>query len=138
MNDDLQDFLQFMKSREDASAAYVQGDAEPLGRIVARRTDATFFGPMGGFEHGADEVWSRYERDAGVFDEGSSFVFDVLQSGASEGIAYWVGFMRGTARMRGRAEPIPMELRVTEVFRREGAEWKLVHRHADGLARAKS
>jgi ketosteroid isomerase-like protein len=56
---------------------------------------------------------------------------------ASDSIAYWVGFMRGEARMRGQADAIPMNLRVTEVFRREDGEWKMVHRHADGLGESK-
>jgi ketosteroid isomerase-like protein len=32
------------------------------------------------------------------------------------------------------ATPTPLDLRVTEVFRRADGEWKLVHRHADPLA----
>ena len=67
MNDDLHDFEQFMKRREDAARAYVLGDAAPLGRIVARVSPATFFGPRGGYEQGSDHVYSIYERDATHF-----------------------------------------------------------------------
>lgn len=137
MSNDLQDFEQFMKRREAASEAYVQGDAEPLSHIIAHVSPATFFPPNGGFSQGMEEVASKYERDANVFEQGSHFNFEILQMAASDGIAYWVGFMRGEARMRGKAETIPMNLRVTEVFRREDSEWKMVHRHADLLAESK-
>jgi ketosteroid isomerase-like protein len=133
----LHDFAQFMKRREDASQAYVQGDPKPLSQIVARVWPATFFAPIGGYTRGAKEVASKYEQDAEMFEKGSSFTFEILQMEASDDVAYWVGFMRGKARMRGKAEAIPMNLRVTEVFHRENDEWKMVHRHADPLAEAK-
>src|SRR5215212_6625431 len=94
---------------------------------------ATFFGPQGGYEQGPNHVHSVYERDAARFISGDSS-FEILQMAASDGIAYWVGLQRATACLEGSAEPIPFDLRVTEVFRREGEEWKLVHRHADTLA----
>lgn len=133
MHNDLHDFKQFMKQREEAASAYVRADAAPLGRIVTRTSPATFFGPQGDYREGAEEVSSTYEHDAKSFEPGGDSHFEILQMAASDGVAYWVGFQRATARMRGKAEAVPFNLRVTEVFRREDGEWKMVHRHADSL-----
>ena len=133
MYDDLHEFEQFMKRREDAARAFVRGDVAPLGRIVARLSPATFFGPQGGYEQGSDHVYSIYERDATRFTSGDSS-FEILHMAASDSIAYWAGFQQAMARLDGSTEPIPFNLRVTEVFRREGDEWELIHRHADPLA----
>jgi ketosteroid isomerase-like protein len=130
---ELQDFRQFMERREEAARAYVSGDAAPLESMVARTSSATFFGPGGGDCRGPDEVLSRYRADASNFEPPGDTHFEVLQMAASDGIAYWVGFQRATAHLSGRGEAVPMNLRVTELFRREGDGWKLVHRHADFL-----
>ena len=133
MNNDLHDFKQFMNRREDAARAYVNGDAGPVSRISAQISPATLIHPNGDYEQGAEQVSSRYVHDAEHFESGGDSSFEVLQMAASDGIAYWVGFQRATARLKGNPEAVPMRLRITEVFRREGDEWKLVHRHADSL-----
>jgi ketosteroid isomerase-like protein len=110
--------------------------AAMLRRLVvwSRESPTTFFSPRGSYRQGADQVWSTYEHDAESFALGSDSHFEILHLGASDGIAYWVGFQRATVYMRGRAEAVPFNLRVTEVFRREGDDWKLIHRHADSLS----
>lgn len=133
MNNDQHDFEQFMKQRDKASLAYLNGESGPLGEIVARHSPASFFGPRGGYTQGAEAVWSKYEHDGTNFEKGSQGEIEILHMEASDGLAYWVGFQRATAFMRGRAEAVPFNLRVTEIFRREGGTWKLIHRHADPL-----
>jgi ketosteroid isomerase-like protein len=131
MDKDLNDFKRFMKEREAAAQAFTIGDAGPIARIATRESPATFFSPKGGHTQGAHEVVSGYEHDARAFEAGGKSHLEVLQMGASDGLAYWAGYQHATARMRGKPDPIPMTLRISEVFRREGDGWKLVHRHAD-------
>ncbi len=133
MHNDQYDFEQFMKQRSEAALSYINGDAAPLGEIVAHHSPATFFRPSGDYYQGAEAVQSQYEFDATSFESGSEGQLEILHMAASSGLAYWVGFQRATARLRGTPEPVPFNLRITELFRREGDSWKLIHRHADLL-----
>lgn len=133
MNRDLHDFKEFMKSREEASRAFVNGDIGPLDHIATHVSPATIFGPNGDCVEGADKVNAANESGAKLFKPGSESSFEILQMAANDGIAYWAGIQRSTVRVQGKTESIPMDLRVTEAFRREGDEWKLVHRHADSF-----
>lgn len=133
---DLDEFKIFMQQREDAARSYVNGEAAPLGRLITELSPATFFAPDGGYEQGADAVWSTYRQGATSFATGGDTSFVALHQGACDGLAYWTGLQQATVRMHGHPEPVPMTLRVTEIFRREGDEWKLIHRHADALATA--
>jgi ketosteroid isomerase-like protein len=124
---------QFMKIREEAARAYVNGDAGPLGELMPALGPATFFGPDGGSVGGVQAVFSRYASDATHFQKGSETHFEVLQFAASDSVAYWTGLQHAVTRMKGNPEPAKMSLRVTELFRKEDNGWKLVHRHADML-----
>jgi ketosteroid isomerase-like protein len=137
MNNDLADFKEFMIRRGDAASAYVSGNALPLGEVVTHTSAATFFGPGGGNVQGAAEVWQRYDKDSVSFKPGGESSFEILQIEANGGIGYWVGFQKAKVHLHGRSEPVEMELRVTEIFRRENDGWKMVHRHADTLIEEK-
>ena len=53
-----------------------------------------------------------------------------MAAGASGDLAYTVGYERHTTGVAGG--PVePHTLRVTQAYRREDGEWKVVHRHDD-------
>lgn len=134
MANDLRDFEAFMKQRERAAEAYVCGDAGPVDQIATRESPASFFPPSGGRVTGASDVAARYSKDAASFAKGSTGKFEILHMHASDGLAYWVGLQHAQVNLQGKDEPVPFHLRVTELYRREGNEWKMIHRHADPLA----
>jgi ketosteroid isomerase-like protein len=136
MTNDREDFEQFMRQREAAALAYVNGDPEALNRLTTHDDPATFFSPRGDVVQGAETVAERYARDAAAFARDNENTLQILHLGAGDAMAYWVGIQRSDVHLRGKAEAVPFQLRVTEIFRREGNAWKLVHRHADPLVPA--
>jgi ketosteroid isomerase-like protein len=136
MSNELIEFETFMRQRREAAQAYVNGEFAPLAALVTTTDPATFFGPKGGWQEGAKHVSSVYETGASSFEAGGETHLDIRQIGVGGGLAFWTGVQRATVKLRGREEPVSMDIRVTEVFRHEGEEWKLVHRHADPLVAA--
>ena len=124
------DFGTFMELREAAAQQYEAGDAEPLRRMATQHPPATLFSADGATKLGADRVLEAYEKS--MTTDGETH-FEVLQSAASDGLAYWVGLQHSTVRVADSITPRQIVLRVTELFRREKGEWKLIHRHADEL-----
>ncbi|WP_414676618.1 nuclear transport factor 2 family protein [Mesorhizobium sp.] len=59
---------------------------------------------------------------------------EIIQGHADGAVAYWCGLQHAKVETGGKS--VPMTLRVTEIFRLEDGNWKLVHRHAEVAAGA--
>jgi ketosteroid isomerase-like protein len=133
MSSDLQDFEQFIKQRIEVGRAYTRGDWGPFSQIVTHTSPATFFAPQGGAKQGADTVTETYAQMAKWFAPGGTSEFEIFHTATSGDLGYLVGFQHSNSRMADGSS-VQFNLRVTELFRREGDSWKLIHRHADALA----
>jgi ketosteroid isomerase-like protein len=119
-----------MTKRDEIATAYVNADSAPLERIITQTDPATFMSPAGDAITGAVSIAKRYANDAANFQKGSTSKLEVLQS-ASGQLGFWTGIQHAEVETKGKEGSVPMVLRVTEVFRLEASEWKLIHRHAD-------
>jgi ketosteroid isomerase-like protein len=126
-----ENFEDFIRRREAASDRYIAGDATALQEMLTGVDPATFMPPSGVVVEGAVPVQQAQVSGAAAFGPKSTGHFEVLNSGSSGDLAFWAGRQVATMDVKGQDHPIEMVLRTTEVFRREGGQWKLVHRHAD-------
>jgi len=118
-----------------ASAAFyaalnrmVDGDSTTLSDIWSHNDTVTTMHPIGGQQVGWDAVRGSFEQVAGLASGGRVELDDqTIRVGAE--LAYELGVERGQARLAG--ESVPIEQRVTNIYRREAGQWKLVHHHAD-------
>jgi ketosteroid isomerase-like protein len=131
-------FEEFMKERQDASDAFVNGNVDPLLKISTTTPPASIFGPAGTCIEEPSEVNLANEAGSQLFEPGGENRFEVMHSAADGDLAYWAGLQRSVVKMRGGEQPVSMDLRITEIFRREGGGWKLIHRHADELQKPRT
>src|SRR5437016_3750139 len=127
-----EEFRAFLARRQEATAAFFNGDPEPWKAMAAQTEDITMFGGFGGFEQGWKAVGDRYTWAAARKAEGAVQV-KLIACHVTPAMAYTVAIERGEVRATGAQDFAPKALRVTEIFHREGSAWKLVHRHADPL-----
>ena len=126
-------FNSFLTARERASTAFVEGDVAPLLAVSVDTDPATIYPPTGPVVVGADAVNTGNAAGAETFAPGAENRFEILHSGSDGDLGYWTGVQRSKVVLKDKSEPVTINLRITELFRRVDGEWKLFHRHADTL-----
>lgn len=129
-----EDFATFLRRFEEANTAFVNGDPSLWLPLVSRSEHTSIFGGFGGHEVGWSEIGPRYEWAASQFhDTGNPVEFEYLDLHVGADTAYTVAIERCTVHHVTQPGPVPHVLRATMIFRTEGDEWKITHRHADPL-----
>src|SRR5207237_10595516 len=73
-----------------------------------------------------DDAFSWLEKR---FSDCTSWVFELQAYDVVGDMAYTAGFEHSSFSVDG--QPRTNTLRATQVYRREGGEWRVAHRHAD-------
>ena len=127
-------FRAFLSQWEKAQGRFINGDPSLWKQNASHETDVTIFGAFGGREKGWNEVGPRNDWASSQFkDVGANQTIEYLSTSTSGDLAFTVSIEHQVAQLASQQKPTARALRVTQVFRREGGIWKLLHRHADPL-----
>jgi hypothetical protein len=113
--------------------AWINGDA--AGYALPR--DGTILGGVGGYGFGGPETAAAQAAVAAQWQSGSGDI-ELVNGGATDALAWLCFIERAVVVFQGDPAERRWELRVTEVFRRNGDAWERVHRHADPLVDRRS
>jgi ketosteroid isomerase-like protein len=129
---EVDDFLSGTMPRlMQAEEAIHNGDVAPRLAMWSRNDPVTLFGAWMS-DAGWEDVNRTFHVLASHFSDCTSYDVDVIAAGASGDLAYTVAYEHTSTSVDG--VPRTYTLRVTQIYRREDGEWKLVHRHGDELA----
>ncbi len=129
-------FRTFLPEWEKAQSRFINGDPTLWKQHASHRDDVTILGGFGGYgEKGWDAVGARYDWASSQYKGGGATMkVEYLSIVVSGDMAFTVGIERQEgARVGDQQNPGRRALRATQIFRREGGVWKLLHRHADPL-----
>ena len=114
--------------------AWVSGRSDVAAEHMAHSPDFTIAGPFGGAPvRGWTEHFQAAQARAAAQFRGGTSEIQLVSSHESNDLIVLVMVERGEAQFDGSSEPQDWTLRVTQVYRRDGMSWKIVHRHADPL-----
>jgi ketosteroid isomerase-like protein len=117
---------------ERSNMALMRGDIAAYRLIVTYSEDFTLMSPFGGEPtQGRDMTQDKWDA-MGRFFKNGTFKQEIVQTYGSKDMVVLALIEHCTVEVGG----LPMQewqLRVTLVYRRNGADWHLVHRHADPL-----
>lgn len=123
---------ELIKCSADSNAALMRGDIDTYRTLITYTDDFTLMSPFGGTPSRGSEYTPERMEAMGRFFKNGVFRQEVVQSYASADMVVLTLIEYQNVEVGG----LPTQewpLRVTLAYCREGAQWRLAHRHADPL-----
>ena len=105
------------------------GDARSLGEVWSHSPTVTTMHPIGGRQVGWQQVKASFDQVAKSSTGGHVELTEQLIRIADDDTAYELGVEQAQFAIAG--EPLTVNSRVTNIYRRESGAWKIVHHHGD-------
>ncbi len=126
------EFLSWIQtSLYSAELALHNGDADPRRALWSRNEPVSVLGAWRN-AHGQEEVDALFSSLARTFSDCTSYSFELQSYDVVGDMAYTAGLEHTSAKVDG--EERTYTLRATQVYRREGGEWRVAHRHGDTVS----
>jgi ketosteroid isomerase-like protein len=106
----------------------LNGDSTPMADVWSRNPDVSAMHPSDAIATGWEEIRASWEKFARISSNGKVELRD-QRICVGEDLAYEIGFEHVNGLM-GK-DQFQAKFRVSNVYRREGSEWKMVHHHVD-------
>lgn len=123
------DFLAWVRSTlYEAEFALHQGDPAPRRALWSRNEPVSVLGAWRNAV-GQEQVDELFTYLGQSLSDCTSFEFELLAHEVMGDMAFTVGLEHTSVSVD--AQPRTYSLRVTQIYRREGGEWRVAHRHGD-------
>lgn len=126
-----EELAELVRRTEEATTFFMRGEMDRYLELTEHASGYTLMNPLGGppqqFEDRAESL-----REAADFFQGGEARLEVAETHAWGDTVVLVMIERQHGKVGGLPDQ-DWPLRVTQIYRREGAGWLLVHRHADPL-----
>jgi ketosteroid isomerase-like protein len=130
------DFDRVIEQYHQALDEFSRGNPDPVKDFYSTRDDVAIANPFFPLTRGREQVVERLERSVQNFSDGEVGFQNVVKWVSGE-LACIVELEEWRTKVGGREDITPFTLRVTTLFRAEGGDWKVVHRHADPITTAR-
>lgn len=126
-----EDLAELVWVTEEATAAFMRGDMDRYLALTPHARGFTLTHPFGGTPTRFEDRTESLKAAASYFEAGDARL-ELVQAHAWGDTVVLVMIERQHGRVGGLPDQ-EWPLRVTQVYRRDGPDWQVVHRHADPL-----
>ena len=128
-----EELAELVRRTEEATSAFMRGDMDRYLELTTHARGYTLMNPLGGPPQRYEDRTESLREAAAYFQNGEAKLelADAHVWGDTV-VLLMIEWQHGEV---GGLPDQDWPLRVTQIYRRDGSEWQLVHRHADPLVR---